>query len=185
MKRKRTVKIAADIIILLCCSILMFSIYTNEMDRRWFWILLFLQFLFMIGAVADLAIQVRNKNVGYSKEQPAVDIAIRQLILLDEQDKPIKSWDLSGKIAVVIGKKNEDGEVDVDLEDCEYSTFINPQHAALNFCQNFWYIEDLGSQNGIQVKKVEDGVCYKVLNRPCRVMPGDIIYIANTRLLLT
>ena len=104
---------------------------------------------------------------------------------MDEQNKPIKSWELSGKISIVIGKKNEDEEVDVDLEDCEYSTFIDPQHAALNFCQNSWFVEDLNSQNGVQVKKVEDGVCYKVLNRPCRVMPGDIIYIANTKLLLT
>ena len=40
-------------------------------------------------------------------------------------------------------------------------------------------------ENGVQVKKVEDGGCYKVLNRPCRVTPGDIIYIANTRLLLS
>ena len=116
---------------------------------------------------------------------PADDMTIRQMVLLDEQNKPIKSWELSGKISVIIGKKNEEEEVDVDLEDCEYSTFINPQHAALNFCQNFWYVEDLNSQNGVQVKKVEDGICYKVLNRPCRVMPGDIIYIANTRLLLT
>lgn len=185
MKTKRTLKMAADSIILLCSSILLFSIYMGNMDRRWFWILLFLQLLFMIGAAADLRVQVQSKNAGYKKSEPAVDSAIHQLILLDEQNKPVKSWDLSGKIAVVIGKKNEEEEVDVDLEDCEYSTFINPQHAALNFCQNFWYIEDLGSQNGVQVEKVEDGVCYKVLSRPCRVMPGDIIYIANTRLLLT
>lgn len=185
MKTKRTVKIAADIIILICSSILLFRIYIANMDRKWFWTLLFLLLLLMVGAAADLVLQVRGKHTGDKKSQPAIDSAVRQLILLDEQNKPVKSWDLSGKIAVVIGKKNQDEEVDVDLEDCEYSTFINPQHAALNFCQNFWYIEDLGSQNGVQVEKVEDGVCYKVLNRPCRVMPGDIIYIANTKLLLT
>ena len=163
MKTRKTVKIAADILILLCSGILLFI---------------------MIGAAADLTAQIR-KGAGTKNSLPADDMTIRQMVLLDEQNKPIKSWELSGKISVIIGKKNEEEEVDVDLEDCEYSTFINPQHAALNFCQNFWYVEDLNSQNGVQVKKVEDGICYKVLNRPCRVMPGDIIYIANTRLLLT
>lgn len=185
MKTKKTVKIAADVIILLCSSILLLSIYMGAVDKRWFWTLFCILLLFIIGAVADLKIQMSGKPMGHGMGHPADEIAIRELVLLDEQDKPIKSWELSGKTAVVIGKKNEEEEVDVDLEDCEYSTFINPQHAALNFCRNFWYIEDLNSQNGVQVKKVEDGICYKVLNRPCRVMPGDIIYVANTRLLLT
>lgn len=185
MKRRKSVKIAADIIILLCSGILLSSIYMGKADRRWFWPLLCFLLLLMVWAIMDLNSQVKQKRTGCQDRPPADDTAIRQLILLDEHNKPIKSWDLSGKIAVVIGKRNDEEEVDVDLEDCEYSTFIDPQHATLNFCQNVWYIEDLGSQNGIQIKKVEDGICYKVLNRPCRVMPGDIIYIANTRLLLT
>ncbi len=86
---------------------------------------------------------------------------------------------------MIIGKKNDEEEVDVDLEDCEYSTFIDSQHAVLNFCLDSWYLEDLGSQNGVKIKKVEDGGCYQVTNRPCRLSAGDIIYIANTRLLLT
>lgn len=184
MKTRKAVKMAADIVILLCSGILLLSMYIRNVDRRWFWTLMCVLLLIMTGAAADLAAQVRKRE-GTKTSLPADDMAIRQLVLLDEQNKPIKSWELSGKIAVIIGKKNEEEEVDVDLEDCEYSTFINPQHAALNFCQNFWYVEDLNSQNGVQVKKVEDGICYKVLNRPCRVMPGDIIYIANTRLLLT
>ena len=36
----------------------------------------------------------------------------------------------------------------------------------------FWYVEDLNSQNGVQVKKVEDGICYKVLNRPLQSYAG-------------
>ena len=48
-----------------------------------------------------------------------------------------------------------------------------------------WYVEDLESHNGVKVKKVEDGECYRVLHRPCRVTAGDILYIANTTLLLT
>ena len=185
MKTKKFIKIAADSIILLCSGVLLLRIYMIEMDRRWFWAVLCILFLCMAGAVMDLMVQICGRDTKYEASQFADDTAIHRLILLDEQNKPIKAWELSGKIAVIIGKQNEEEEVDVDLEDCEYSTFINPQHAVLNFCRNAWYIEDLNSQNGVQVKKVEDGICYKVLNRPCKVMPGDILYIANTRLLLT
>lgn len=184
MKTNRTLKIVADIIILLCCSILLCSIYTGDIDRRWFWILLILLLIFMAGAAGDLSIQIRDGKIEYDNGQLADSMSIRQLILLDEQNKPVKSWEISGRVAVVIGKRNEEEEIDVDLEDCEYATFVSPQHAVLNFCRNSWYIEDLGSQNGVKIKKVEDGDCYKVLNRPCRVSPGDIIYIANTKLLL-
>ena len=67
----------------------------------------------------------------------------------------------------------------------EYSSFVDFQHAVLNFCMDQWYVEDLESHNGVKVKKVEDGECYRVLHRPCRITAGDILYIANTTLLLT
>lgn len=76
-------------------------------------------------------------------------------------------------------------ELDIDLSDCEYSSFIDFQHAVLNFCLDQWYVEDLGSQNGVKVGKVEDGECYRVIHRPCKVVAGDVLYIANTKLLLT
>lgn len=60
--------------------------------------------LLMVWAIMDVNSQVRQKSTGYQDSPPADDTAIRQLILLDDQNKPIKSWDLSGKIAVVIGK---------------------------------------------------------------------------------
>ena len=75
--------------------------------------------------------------------------------------------------------------MDVDLEGCEYGAFVDYQHAALNYSLDQWYVEDLGSSNGVRVQKVEDGNCYRITDRPCRVMAGDVLYIANTRLLLT
>ena len=33
-------------------------------------------------------------------------------------------------------------------------------------------MEDLGSQNGVKVGKVEDGECYRVIHRPCKVVAG-------------
>ena len=83
------------------------------------------------------------------------------------------------------GSKNTEEIMDIDLSDCEYSSFIDFQHAVLNFCLDQWYVEDLGSQNGVKVGKVEDGECYRVIHRPCKVVAGDVLYIANTKLLLT
>ena len=120
-----------------------------------------------------------NKNTVYA------DLHDFDGYLLDEEGKPIKSWDLQGKISLIIGKAGRDQELDIDLSDCEYSSFIDFQHAVLNFCLDQWYVEDLGSQNGVKVGKVEDGECYRVIHRPCKVVAGDVLYIANTKLLLT
>lgn len=185
MEIRKKKKIIADIIILVCGAVLLACMYIRKVDGTLFmWAFVLLVLLMMI-IMADIVFQSRHQVKKPVFEDLKSEMNIWQLILLDEQDKPIKSWDMSGKIAMVIGKRNADEEIDVDLEDCEYSSFIDPQHAALNFCRNSWYVEDMGSQNGVMIKKVEDGGRYKVLGRPCRVAPGDIIYIANTKLLLT
>lgn len=120
------------------------------------------------------------------KAQAAAGFPAHELVLLNEEEKPVRAWDLAGRTAMVIGRKSRDEQVDVDLSDCEYSALINVQHAALNYCLDSWYLEDLGSQNGIRIKKVEDGKCYQVApNRPCKVVAGDVIYIAKTKLLFT
>lgn len=119
-------------------------------------------------------------------EPAAAGFRAYELVLLNEQDRPIRAWDLTGKTAMVIGRRNRDEEVDVDLSDCEYNALVNVQHAVLNFCLDTWFLEDLGSQNGIQIKKVEDGRCYQLApNRPCKLSAGDVIYIAKTKLLFT
>ena len=113
------------------------------------------------------------------------DPVIRELVLLDENNKPVRSWTLAGRVSVIIGRAGREEDVDVDLEGCEYGAFVDYQHAALNYSLDRWYVEDLGSSNGVRVQKVEDGNCYRIMNRPCQVRAGDVLYIANTRLLLT
>lgn len=143
----------------------------------------------LVGGAALVDIFHRQR---YSpeKELAAGDMRDRftayELILLDENDKPVKSWDLTGQTSMIVGRKNKDEEVDVDLSNCEYSALIDIQHAVLNFCLDSWYLEDLDSHNGVKIRKIEDGVCYRLTqNRPCRIMPGDVIYISRTKLLFT
>ena len=139
----------------------------------------------MAAAIYDLFRLSGSKNTEEIMPEAERVQGIQRLILLDEEGKPIKSWDLQGKISLIIGKAGRDQELDIDLSDCEYSSFIDFQHAVLNFCLDQWYVEDLGSQNGVKVGKVEDGECYRVIHRPCKVVAGDVLYIANTKLLLT
>lgn len=133
---------------------------------------------------------IRQRESGQEPELSLTEAAVtargHELILLNEEERPVKSWDLTGKTAVVIGRRNKDEDVDIDLSDCEYSALINIQHGVLNYCLDCWYLEDLNSKNGIRIRKVEDGICYQVTqSRPCKISSGDVIYIARTKLLFT
>lgn len=172
---------------MLCLAVLAVYIAVYQAAVWWKWPLFVLLLGGAIAALNDLIEQFapRSREIKYGIHDEG-DYGIRELILLDENEKPIKAWDLAGKVSFLIGRDNLDEPVDVDLEECEYSALIDYQHAVLNYCMDSWFIEDLNSQNGIRIRKVDDGVCYKVMkNRPCRLMPGDMIYIANTKLLIT
>ncbi len=176
-----------DLLILLCGTGLIYCILKEMRTWPMTPALLLAVAVSMIWTLYDLLCFKGGKEAEPYQTEPEVFHAhgIQRLVLLDQEGKPIKSWDLQGKVSQIIGKAGQDQELDIDLSDCEYSGFIDFQHAALNFCLDQWYVEDLGSQNGVKVRKVEDGECYRVIHRPCRVVAGDILYIANTKLLLT
>ena len=148
------------------------------------WVFLGAGILCAAASGFDLARRTRGKKPSAGAIEPE-DFPIRELVLLDEKDKPLKAWNLSGRTALIIGRKNQEEEVDIDLGDCEYSALIEPQHAVLNFSEERWYLEDISQENGVRIRKAEDGVNYRLTGRPCRVGAGDVIYIANTKLLLT
>ena len=191
MEKSRKIKIAADVIMLFCGLILLIILRYGLWDKEKSIMVEIGLFLCMVVILADLSIQFLIKakiSLSRTLEETGnikTGMGIERLILLDEQNKPVKSWDMTGRTAMLIGRSGGEEDVDVDLEDCAYSSFIDFLHAALNFAQDQWYVEDLGSQNGIKIRKVVDGECYKVMGRPCRVEAGDILYIANTRLLLS
>lgn len=172
--------------IVICATAL--AIYTAVwLENIWRWPLFVLFMAIAIAALNNLIDQFmpRRKEKKYG-EGSGMSNSIQELILLDENEKPIKAWDLSGKVSLLIGRDNPQEPVDIDLEECEYSALIDEQHAVLNYCLDAWYVEDLNSHNGIRVRKVDDGLCYRVMkDRPCRLTAGDLIYIANTKLLIT
>lgn len=181
------VKQVFDILIVLCGISFVYFILEEMKTWRFTPVFLVVVIIGMVWVLFDCVfLYVRKNSEMFSYETETVQThGIQRLLLLDEDGKPIKSWDLQGRVSLIIGKAGQDRELDIDLADCEYSSFIDFQHAVLNFCMDQWYVEDLGSQNGVKVRKVEDGECYKIIHRPCRVVAGDVLYIANTKLLLT
>ncbi|MFT4104612.1 MAG: FHA domain-containing protein [Lacrimispora sp.] len=188
MKNNREKKIRLDITILIISCIFAASAYMLQVPPSLFYMAVILSLVLCAAAAADLYRLKGQKD--YERETAAggrgSQYGACELILLNEEEKPVKSWDLTGEVSVIIGRKSKDEDVDVDLGECEYSAMIDVQHATLNFCLNSWYLEDLDSHNGVKVRKIEDGVCYRLVqSRPCRISPGDVIYIANTKLLFT
>ncbi len=109
---------------------------------------------------------------------------ITELILLNEKDNPIQYYDMYQKTSLVIGLDVGENKVDVNLINSTYASMIDIEHAVLNYSNDKWYIEDLGSKNGIAIIK-SDGKKYKITAmKPCLVEKGDIIFIGLVKLVL-
>lgn len=131
--------------------------------------------LFLLLAVWD------SLPIGYFKRNNGR--MIQELLLLDEEENEIAAWHIGGKTSVLIGRDEHKENVDINLQNTEYGGMIDHQHAVLNYAGGQWYIEDLGSKNGVRIRGAGDEKLYQVSKEhPCRVNTGDIIYIGNTRL---
>ena len=93
----------------------------------------------------------------------------------------MKSWDLRGRIGLVVGRG---AEADVDLSDSEYFSLISEEHAVLNYAAGDWHIADAGSRNGTALSRGASG--RKLLlapGEPVPIRPGDTVYIAEETIL--
>ena len=84
------------------------------------------------------------------------DKAISKLVLVGENGKNIKTWNIEGKVSLLIGRNTKNNEVDIDLSNVEYSELISRQHAILNYADGRWYIEDVGSAHGTGLKRINE-----------------------------
>lgn len=110
---------------------------------------------------------------------------INNICLLNEENEIITEWELMNKTSLVVGRNTKKNEVDIDLSTSTYASLIDPQHAVLNFAAGSWYIEDLYSENGISIQKVEDSIRYRLSkDKPCTISKGDIVFMAKTKLLI-
>lgn len=176
MNKRRSIDLA---IALVCLAVFIITcVYSNQI--RIYKIILWLSglsiFLFFLAAVLE---KPAKKRFDTAKRK------IRELVLLSEEDTELCVWDIYGKTAVVIGRDERENQVDIDLNTSSYASMVEIEHAVMNFSSGNWYIEDLGSKNGIRIKKEGDKKIYQLSsNTPCKVDCGDILYIGFNRLLL-
>lgn len=143
-----------------------------------------------LGVVFFLLLTFAEKKPG-GMEKALQDCAgtrdgmITEAVLLSEEDTELMTWDLYGRTAAVIGRDVKENQVDIDLSQSHYASMVEIEHAVLNFSAGNWYVEDLGSGNGLRVKKAEDGRVYRLApDTPCRLEAGDCLYVGMNRLLL-
>lgn len=162
------------IIIMLLGTIYVFGINENFNLKIIFGFLIFI-----------VAISYVLKVYGRNNKAEEVATEVSKLILFEETGEPIKEWLIQGETSLLIGKTSNEREADVDLSDREYASLISHEHAVLNYVSGIWYIEDLDSTNGIGIEKKGESTIHKLKHEsPYRINSGDILYIANTRIML-
>lgn len=121
--------------------------------------------------------------VSFAKDSDEKIAVINGICLLDEDNGVKENWALFGRTAVVIGRDVGENQVDINLSGVTYDSFIEIEHAVLNYAGDQWYIEDLYSKNGVMVQKVGSDRKYKLATaRPCKLDVGDVVYIAKTKM---
>ncbi len=109
------------------------------------------------------------------------DIDASLLVLLSEEDTVIKSWELMGRNSLIIGKNNDEEDVDIDLSDTLFSGTVSDIHAILNYVDRYWYIEDNQSKNGTHIRG-EDNKLYNIKDGQSKLTKQDYIYIGLNKL---
>ncbi len=184
MNRKRAIDLA---IMLVSISLLLIALAYPQHIRHHVPLLCLsgiLAVIFLIMAIKDSRSNIEKAAAGWAGESRREALAT-ELVLLSEEDTELCVWDIFGKTAVVIGRDIKENQVDIDLNGSPYASMVEIEHAVMNYTSGSWYVEDLGSKNGIKVKKAMDGKVYQLsADTPCKLECGDIVYVGLNRLLL-
>lgn len=133
------------------------------------------------------AFRRESRGEGEGQEPSPPDTSepgITEIVLLNEEDDVIAEWNLYGKASMVIGCDRGENQVNINLERAAFSSMIETEHAVLNYSGGNWYVEDLGTKNGISIVKPDGKKYYLASGKPCLLGMGDILYIAMTKLRL-
>ena len=90
----RKAKIAADTVILVCSGGMAWLLYRERPEWSWLPGIFLGMLLCMAAAAADLILQCLKREELSAPSQET--IGINRLILLDEQDKPVRHWEMAG-----------------------------------------------------------------------------------------
>ena len=139
---------------------------------------IFYMFSFLIsGSLIYFAV----KDFSFKKEK-IQDTFLSELVLLSEEDTVVKKWNILGKNSLVIGKKNSEEDIDIDLSDTYFSGTVSDVHAILNYVYGSWYIEDMQSKNGTQIKGFLEDKLYNIKDGQSKLAKKDYIFIGLNKL---
>jgi len=174
MNKKQIWSIILDIFVVICTALCLYFLYFFSEPgavRNLLTVLLLLPMTLLVGY--EIFCWTRPTRIN-KKRNPL----IAALILLGEDDRPIRVWDLTGKVGLLIGKSSEDYQVDIDLSETDYHTYIDPEHALLNYQESGWWLQDTSSRNGVSIirngKELLPGH-----HAPVQLELGDVICIAQ------
>ncbi|KYG92218.1 FHA domain-containing protein [Metasolibacillus sp. FSL H7-0170] len=166
-----------DILLLVVSAFLLLYIFILNRDTL-------LQMILIIFIIASAAIFLIYHYVATKKQALAQTTAIEKLVLLNEQGQEVQEWSLTDETSLLIGKKTVDYQPEIDLSHAEYAALINTEHALLNCVDGIWYVEDIDSVNGVGIRKPYRHLTQKLKQEnPCAIGYGDILYIANTKII--
>ena len=139
---------------------------------------IFYMFSFFIsGSLIYFAV----KDFSFKKEK-IQDTFLSELVLLSEEDTVVKTWNILGKNSLVIGKKNSEEDIDIDLSDTYFSGTVSDVHAILNYVDGSWYIEDMQSKNGTQIKGFLEDKLYNIKDGQSKLAKKDYIFIGLNKI---
>lgn len=141
--------------------------------------------IFLAVALVFFFLALSDKGSAQEIDMVPAGSGLTELILLSEENTELAKWDLYDKTALVIGRDVGENQVDVNLAHVTYASMIDVEHAVLNYASGHWYVEDLGSRNGVCVQPASDGKKYRLAaDRPCRLHRGDFLFVGLTKLVI-
>ena len=108
---------------------------------------------------------------------------INNLIIKDENGYDLEKIKID-KNSYIIGKKNKQNNVDIDLNSYKNSEMISRVHFSITKNENDWLITDLGSKNGTSLIKVDKRKIKLKEFITEKLVVGDIIEIFNFQILV-
>lgn len=193
--KKRKKKINKDfiiIILIILSSIIYYFIVKNKIYSLIFNLYLLEIYIFIklnhILSNVYKSIDGRFEYQRSIKERNKQQLLIRknnitEIIIKDEYGYDIEKINIIKEIYIV-GKKNENNEVDIDLSKYTNSLLISRLHFSIIKKSNEWLVTDLGSKNGTTLVKSDKRKIKLVKFEPEKIMSGDIIEIFKLQVLI-
>ena len=182
MKLRRIVDF---LLMLVGSAIILVSYFYVDGQLRWIIITVSgtLLLIFLIIAIRDESRVLPRVGAPILHLPPTAKVT--EVVLLNEEDQPLATWPLYGKVSMVIGRDVGENQADINLNSSTYASTVDVEHAVLNYTGGTWYVEDLASKNGVSVQTKKDGRKYRLASfQPCKLDSGDIIHVGLVRLLI-